>query len=454
MTQQNSPQGPATGSRVFGGVEIIRCEEQRHVDIEMRRILDINGQLMVDAEITESGDFFAVSLRKGQLRLLARGYVGYIPLNDHLVVYVRPRVPVHKLSRLAALAGQPARALQVMRAYQTEPGWNENLTDLYAAALLDEHIPAIRTSGLLRDYRRREEVTTTPRGRLLLSATIRTQWARGLRHKTTTSWFERTADTPANRCLKYAMWLLSQEYARDEAPSTDRRRLVQRLNGAYPLLNAVQLDHSREFLTDPVVTGVRPPPPARSAYRPALDLAVSLITQRSVVLAEDTGPVRLPAVVLDMNELFENLVRKTLQRAATERGWTSRVLDGNREGRKPLYTDRSSPPATPDVVLQRLDGSTPLVIEVKNSQVSSAGLPARDATNQAATYGLSYNTNEVLLVHPRGEDQEGGWSDLGHIGAVHLSQYRVDLAAEDLTTELGRLANIVERIAAGSSALP
>jgi len=428
-----------------GDVEVITCEEQGHVDIELSRIFGPDGQLTIDEEIAKGGDYFTVSLSKGRLRLFARGYVGYIPLNDHLVVYVRPRVPVGNLGRLAALAGQPTRALQAIRAYRTEEGWNDSLTDLYAAALL-EHVAAVQDGGLLRDYRRREEVTSTPRGRVLLTATVRRQWARGIHHKVTTSWFERTADTPANRCLKYAMWLLAQEYQRDQEPSKDRRRLLQRLNGAYSIFDAVELQRSRAFLSDPVVSGVRPPPAARSAYRPALDLAVSLIEQRSVVLALDAGPVRLPAVVLDMNALFENLVRRALQTAATERSWPTAVRDGNGDGQKPLFSNRRNPRATPDVVLQLPDGSTPLVIEVKNTPVSSAGLTARDGMNQAATYGLSYGTAEVLLVHPLGAEQDEGCHELGWIGAVHLSQYRIDLMAQDIDAELGRFADAVERV--------
>lgn len=442
----SNPDVPLVTAVPSDDVEVITCDEQGPVEIPLSRIMSADGQLTIDEQIIKGGDYFTVSLSKGKLRLLARGYVGYIPLNEHLVVYVRPRVPVGNLGRLAALAGEPARALQAIRAYRTEQGWNDSLTDLYAAALL-EHIAAIQDSGMLRHYQRREEVTSTPRGRIMLAASVRRQWARGLRHKVTTSWFERSTDTPANRCLKYAVWLLAQQYQRDPQPSGERRKLLQRLNGVYPLFDAVELDHSRRFLTDPMVSGGREVPTARAAYRPALDLAVSLIEQRAVLLVRDGGPVRLPAVVLDMNSLFENLVRRSLQTAAAERGWLAAVLDGNGEGRKYLFANRTDSRATPDVVVRAPDQKVPLIIEVKNSPVSNGGLTARDGMNQAATYGLSYGATEVLLVHPLSKGQAGGWHELGWIGGVHLSQYRLDLADTDVTGELGRFADAVERLA-------
>ncbi len=54
----------------------------------------------------------------------------------------------------------------------------------------------------------------------------------------------------------------------------------------------------QRFLSDPLVTGAQALPAPRGHYRPALDLAVSVITQRAIVLGEGGGPVQMASVVL------------------------------------------------------------------------------------------------------------------------------------------------------------
>lgn len=410
---------------------VIECEEQGPVDIAIADVLDDAGRVVLNPEI-EKGDYFAVTLRRGNLTLRARGYVGYIPLNDRIVVYVSPRVPIRNLTRMARISGEPPTVLSSIREYGVEGEWDDSLADLFAAALI-HHVGEVSQGGLLREYERREAVSSFPHGRLLAHRTLQTLVPRGVHHAAHTTWYERTSDTPANRCLKYAIWMLARHYIESRPRHKASKRLHRQLNAIYSVFDGVELDHSRGFFSDPVVRGARPLPTLRGYYRDALNVAVAIIEQRAVLLEQVDGAVRLPSLVLNMNNVFEGYVRNVLSLHAKQERWALEVLDGNTAGRKLLFNKKPSEDATPDIVLRRPDGSTALVLELKNVPVADSS--PREAINQAVTYAVSYQTNKVVLVHPLKADQAGGLKKLGTVDQIDVYQYRFDLNVEDMDVE-------------------
>lgn len=419
--------------------KIFSCNEHEPISVPMQYVLGANGRMMLHPEI-ENGDYFSVSLRRGTLTLFSRGYVGYIPINDRVIVNVRPRVPVTNLAQLADLAGVPRRILSTVRHYELTGTWSESLIDLYAAALAG-HVDNIALNGLIRDYRREEQGSSFPKGRILMGPTLQKYVSHGQNYRAYNAWFTRTADNPMNRCLKYAIWLIAQYYIRRSATQRSRR-IWQRINASYNMFDGVLLDHSRTFLADPTVTGKRDLPSVRAYYRDALDVALAIIHQRGLMLEDSSGRgIQLPSIVLDMSSLFEAYIRKSLQLYAVEHDWQWDVLDGNSEGSRPLYRGQASPAATPDIVVQGR-GIIPLVFEVKYIPVD--GSSSRDAVNQAITYANCYEANRVVLVHPCKDGQASGMHKLGDVGEIEVLQYRFDLSSSDLAGEVNRFAHAVE----------
>ena len=100
-------------------------------------------------------------------------------------------------------------------------------------------------------------------------------------------------------------------------------------------------------------------------------------------------------MLVDTNKLFENFVLVSLAKHARAHGWPVDVLDGNAEGKVNLYHVPDPLPAPsgtpltralasadpgkaqPDVVLRALDGTFPLVAEVKKHS-SRRGCTADD----------------------------------------------------------------------------
>jgi 5-methylcytosine-specific restriction enzyme subunit McrC len=411
------------------------------VNVAIGDLLDDAGNLHLNPEI-ESGDYFAVSLRKGIISLRARGYIGYVPLSDDVIIHVRPRVPVSNLSRVISVSGEPPTVLSTMRGYATTSEWNESLLDVYARSLA-EYVERIASGGLLRDYMRREEESSFPRGRIMIKGTLRAR-ARGVRHRASVAWFERSDDNAPNRCLKYALWLLTQRYIAAGPGDRESREAHRHLVALYPIFDGVVLDHSREFLNDPQIVGARPLPSLRGYYRDALNVAVAIIRQRAILVDSPGGPIRMPSVVLNMNYVFEAYVRNILRRYVRSNGVAATVLDGNGDGRRPLYDGKTTPPATPDIIVQQTSSaSPPVVVEVKNVPVKETE-SERAYVNQAATYGLVYRASKVVLVHPRASlFQDGGLHHLGDIDHVSVYQYRLDMGASDLPEEEHRCGETI-----------
>jgi 5-methylcytosine-specific restriction enzyme subunit McrC len=429
---------------------VYRVKEYELAQVPLRDLLGPSGELRLNPDV-ESKDYFTIQASKGRLCLRARGHVGLIPLNERVSIEVEPRTPAGNLLHLLSVARRPADALAEERGYEKDRQWSGSLLGVYARALISR-LEEIASQGLLREYERRTEVTSFPRGRILTTPTVRQLHSRGLTHKVVAARFEHSSDNAANRCLKYALWFLGGLLREEASLGLQKRRLLDRAAPLYEVLGEVKLDHSLGFLRDSLVLGTAKLPSLRSYYRPAIDLATAIVQLHGVQLESRAGAVRLPSMVLDMSDLFERYLRNTLAAQARGRGWRHRVLDGNAEGKTLLFDEKPSPPATPDIVVRDLDKEGfPLLIEVKSAPVKSFH-SERSAIEQALTYGLSYRCNQVVLAHPRQSSESfQGLRLQGRIGDLSLYQYVFDLAADPIEQEEERFAAAMEQIVSGTA---
>ncbi|CAL9295599.1 McrC family protein [Streptomyces sp. SudanB182_2057] len=432
---------------------VIPCSEQGQIDLPLSELIDGAGTLLLNPEISKK-DFLTVTLRGGKLRLQARGFIGLIPLNERLAIFVEPRVPVSNLTRMAEISGSNRLPLPVIRAYETGEAKEGVLRDLYAAALV-HHVERVVERGLLREYRRVEEESSFPAGGLLVNQTVRMQ-ARGVKHRVWSSRYERTADNAVNRCLKYALWRVGRQGNESAALGKQIRRQLNRL---YASFEGVSLDRSLAFLNDDLVTGRQGLPPVRAYYRDALDVARAALLQRKIFLDRSATGVQLPSIVFDMNDLFERYVRRTLEMHGASAGWTEIVADGNTTSRRLLFMKHravgsgfhqlqySDAFATPDIVVLRENGDdVACVMDVKNKLVKRRS--DRDGEDQVIAYALRYATDRVVLVHPAQEGQKPGMYKVGDVGEVSLFQYRMNLAADDPEVEERNFGDAVAKLIA------
>jgi 5-methylcytosine-specific restriction enzyme subunit McrC len=432
------------------GVRFRECWEYSHVRVQRDEILKPDGSLDISPAV-QNLNAFTIDFKGNELRLMAGGFVGILPINNRLVLRITPRTPIANLTRMVERSGYQALPIDALRTYAASTSISEWLLDIYADALI-RHCAEIVNGGLYRTYQRRNDAGSRPRGHIEVSATLRRFAARGVRNKAEFSWFERTTDNALNQCLKAALFVLHRRYVGPRKGLSKSRVRVRQLSSLLQSFADVSDDERRRYLSDPIVAGLASPPVSRSYYREPLRLAIAIIANRGVSLDEGSGNVTLSSLLLNMGELFEAYVRTTLQSKAADAAWPISVLDGNNDGNLPLYTSPSprtqvggtsltplieavaNPPrVTPDIVFRRADGSIALVAELKNTLMKD--LPSRSEVEQAVTYAVRYGTSTVLLVHPKGETNRGGLQLLGQVGTVMVFDYRYDLAAADLDAE-------------------
>lgn len=447
--------------------EPIPCKEYGLIDVDPSDVLGPDGRLALAPGVLNKyvrADFD----KDNQVRLMAKGVTGLIPLTDRLTIQVRPRFPLRNLTHMVSVCGYAPTVLPALREYKSTDQWADWLLDVMADALLAA-FDTITLNGLLRTYRRRIETGSYPHGRINTTASMLRYAARAVNHRAEYSWFERTIDNAPNRCLKSAIATLHGRYVRAERHGGVRER-VARLGEAMRVLEGVTLEARPFSLDDPQVRGTLPLPESRSYYRPALELAVAILTRRGISLDARTGTVSMPSLLVKTEDLFEEFVRLSLTEALADHPNLT-VLDGNKDpGLLPLYEDMSeaeraafpdhevpsananTPDANPDVVFRLDDGSHPVIADAKYTVVKEYA--ERSEVEQVMLYAVRYRSPIALTIHPRRGGAKKGLHIVGRIGSIVVGQYRVDLGAEDLETEMDEMAAGISDLIASQTASP
>lgn len=459
---RTSPAVPDTGSPP--DFSIIDIQEFESKAVSASLIVKADGSIDAYQEVVDKG-LISIGIAKGKFRVHATQYVGIIPFNDRLILNVKPRVPLRNLTSMVVQAGLDPTPINAMRSYGISASKEQWMSDLLADSLLD-HVGIIRERGVLREYVRRSERSTNPRGRLNFPEMLKTLQARGVRHVASSTWYERIPDTPENRCLKAALLEVFHMYSsKSRRDKPGNRERVRRANTAIHTFTAVQADPYRHFMRDEVVLGLRALPETRAYYRPALDVALRVLRRDGVKLEGRDAVALQKSLLIHMGHLFESYVRGRLQAHAATAGWDVDVLDGNlQEGTLSLYQDapssrlaqapgRQPPPGikdpkirmTPDIVFRSPSGSHPLIADLKNKP-TNRDMPHREDVEQVATYALRYQCKTVLLIYPRLGGRERGMQPVGNVGDVTVFQYHYDLEATDMESEVSSFAAEIRRL--------
>jgi 5-methylcytosine-specific restriction endonuclease McrBC regulatory subunit McrC len=297
--------------------------------------------------------------------------------------------------------------------------------------------------GIHHEYRWSEVDSSFPSGRVLLGPTMQRHSARNVTHRVTSGRFELTFDTAPNRLLRYVLRYLAARYSRSNEKSA--KHLLARLDRFDHLLDPVTIEHDKTFLAAPEVRDPRLLPVLFTHYGPAIRLAKAVLQRHGLELHQ-VDELVMESHVFRLERVFEQYVRRVLERELSDMSPTWNVLDGNKSpGRKSYFSQPPSDDATPDILLASLgaDPRTVAVVEVKYIDRP----PKREEENQAVAYALSYGCPRALLVHPAMGSSKAGLYRRNSIGPISLDYFAVDLASPDLSLVEKELAGVVRACA-------
>jgi 5-methylcytosine-specific restriction enzyme subunit McrC len=276
------------------------------------------------------------------------------------------------------------------------------------------------------------ENTTHPRGKIKFRQTALRNLSRSIRHKVYCERYEQIIDVPYNQIIKYALWFLSQRLYR--MPSKNRE-LLRLINGSLLLFDAVTL-HASSSLFSKVENDLYQNriAPNRQYYIAALKIALSLLYRKGISFSGHGKEIELSSYIIDFDVLFESYLRQLLKTRLHAESAMLHVHDGNNEAGKPLFDDRNTPQANPDIVIEAASGNK-IIVEVKYKDKVD-----RDDINQAITYGFSYRAQNVVLAHVSSEAGGSVLKSLGKIDSVNLHSYAFCLNSSVLEDEEKKLA--------------
>ncbi|WP_175723279.1 5-methylcytosine restriction system specificity protein McrC [Burkholderia ambifaria] len=422
--------------------ELLVVQEYDPVNVDPSLYMD-GSQLSIYSEVL-ARDYVSIRWKKGVPTFYAGGYVGIIPINDRLTLDVRPKVPLSNLERIIKLANHsPFELSGLEREYASYREASGPIEDFLVDSFIDK-IELVVSSGLLRQYDRREHTGSFPKGRLLFSKTAKLQ-AQGV-VRLAYAWEERHVDTPQNRLLKLALLKCLQT----ESASRSRKRHAKISQFLEYFERVGEHEHST-VLEHPKVMDA---PDTRLYYSPALSLAKLITEDNHLGFSPGAEEATANSLLLDLDVAFEAYIRHVLIQL-NQSTQNLRVFDGNiggNDGRRKNLLNPSAlasqisqtVTATPDIVIEmhmppRLMCNIVLDMKYKNKKT----IADREDLNQLISYAASYTSCAGVFIFPsRGVDQRG-LQCLGTIANIPIFQYFINLGTANIAEEEDALRKMV-----------
>lgn len=337
------------------------------------------------------------------------------------------------------------RELTYLRAYLRTEQPFESLVEFLARALILQ-MTSIEQHGLYRRYRAKQEVTSFPRGRILIGDSIKDAWSRGHTRSVAVKYYEFSVDNAHNRLLKYALSLAVQYTRSLGSPAA---RFISRMSDLENLFGSVPMDVSLGYLPEVIFSLDEQSIPETRDYYVEICRTAVLLVEYSGLLPDVGGKEPTLSFVVDMEKVFEEYCLKVLQEERDALGWIS-VAHGKDEDHN-LFTgpDHDKRRAEPDILIERDDGQQ-LVVDVKYKNK-----PKREDINQAVTYAIRFDCSRVVLLCFAEQAHQTGWKFLGIVGdKVVVWVYRMYLDNTDMEAEERRYVNSINEMVHGRVVQP
>lgn len=424
---------------------ILPMKEHQEIDLPLD-IIKPDGSFDLYDDIQNR---FQIEYKSKSKKLIIRGnrWIGHVPLNDQYALSIDTRVPVFNIERvLSRNSFKTAETIQYTHSYLSTPIRAKSLFDVLTDSFL-KALDKIKQDGLIKNYRNEKKISPSPAGRIDPLRTYYISRSAGSPTASCTTYI-RTEDTLENQIIRFALECLQSYYYMMQNFNNDISRFA-RIDSFYACYKRVSLPNMSNLSFNSLAETVNRLPFHRDSYTDALRLAYLIVSGQSVSLRGEGGVAILPAILIDMSEVFEGYVRDILSLNLSHHNL--KILDGNKTApvgaAVPLFSSffaNGSPPnATPDIVVNG-KGTTEIVIDAKYKPVKN--LPDRADINQIICYAQRYNSQKAMLLYPASNSFDTHVTFIGTIGDISVYKGMFNLSANDLLAEEKCFSEAVEKL--------
>jgi len=372
----------------------------------LNRLLDLSNKNIFDVKLKPE--------RKVAIR--AQGYVGVFNLKDSkgrdVTIVVKPKMNITNLVWMIAVSeAKNFKEIKEIENLISIPGKDESVIDLPIIGVIKRYFERLSEAlayGFLETPRTEVEEGTVIRGRILNSLLPKTLFSTPSPRIPYEAQYY-TVDNPVNRYIMDTAYMLYRE----KFQLLKVINMSKNLNiifkamlelGYNPSLSTINVNIHDLLLATPLDR-----PYIGELLKLAEIIRKWLKNEQSF---HTTGFIRVPALYININDLFESFVRKVMIMTAS---WlrktkgieiTVKKAEGNRQA---LVTD-PEPKAylVPDIVIE-VKGKPVAVGDVKykvdKDPLKSGPEGDREAVYQVYTYMHGWNVNKGLLVYPSTKDE-------------------------------------------------
>jgi 5-methylcytosine-specific restriction enzyme subunit McrC len=322
------------------------------------------------------------------VKLRARSYVGYIPIDEDLQLIVLPKI--ENLSDFFYVLEKAGLTPKVWMDYPIFAEIDDSEREdapLFLVKVLLRRLRLLKRDGFYRKSIRRSETRSAVKGKIEITHTVRRCLMRGKSHNIHCSYFDPTVDTIENRFIKYTLWRLIK--------SGLPRDVKRELRKFWRIFIEIPFQPSELYLTEiEKIIRRRRLPSSRSYYIDILSLCF-LIIANSTVIVKAGDDIRLNAFAINMDRMFENYVRNALAEVLHPE---LIVVDGNQD-RRPLFLGMDKPAITPDIIVD-IPSESLVVADVKYKEKD---LPNERDWYQVIAYTLALGVPVGVLIYSSDE---------------------------------------------------
>jgi len=328
------------------------CEEFSPVEIPLASLME-GGEVRI---YPEAEKYFDLDWRSGRLVVAPKSFVGFIPINDHVAIHVRPRFPIANLFYLLQRSSATLQFIQGhVRTYEVPPAASDSdPISLLALQLTTACVEGLR-SGLLRRYVASN--STSLGGSLDFSRSVSEFLSRGVRHKLAWTKTELTSRLRENQLVKGALTRIVRYYQSEG--DKESLKLAAKVRQVLFMFDDVELpSEGAHFDERDLATMVKRLPSDHRDYASILWISFLIYSRRGIAV-EAVGKAQFETFVVNLAVIFEDYVRLLVTQAASAIVPGGKAYDGN-VSQVPLFVSGDRNEVKPDIYIKV--GKTAVVV--------------------------------------------------------------------------------------------